>query len=452
VSVLLLGAPTPVHADPPIPPDPAVPGRHAPEDTAAERIRSALPGISQHLLDLRVAAHEAISIAEIAEAAAQRERQRHATVRFTATVARARAEHAQRILNRWAAGLHRNETLGRELVEIVESGLLDPVRAADVRFWLERNGDVRRHAVRVAQELATTATRHEREAERVRVAAEDAAAEAQARREEAMRLLTETETLLQGLFGEFPHQLTVGPDGCPTGAPKATLRGDAATEDVGELCARSVALAPTPEAALAVKYAFRALGGAYACEGVGRDQTNRYDCSSLVTRAYSEGAGLFTATATWIPTTRNLLPWGGAPKAPWAVEIDTEDALPGDLVIYETRHLASRHVVMLLADGFMLHVGECGDVVNITNLWRFDRGENHTFVGVRRVDPAIARTDTSDALIDPSGADSWRSDAAGGDATAEDAAEDDVIIAGLADTEGDGERRVRPRILTPIRR
>lgn len=189
-----------------------------------------------------------------------------------------------------------------------------------------------------------------------------------------------------------PGQVEVGPDGCPTSAPDGTLRGGSDQIGVAQLCADSVAQAATPEAAKAVAYAFTQLGAPYACGGVGRLEPYRFDCSSLVTRAYSEGAGLNTASATYAPSTRELMPWGGGTLASWADEVAPENVRPGDLLVYRTcdgDKCSYQHVAMALADGYMLHTNRCGDVAHVTSSW--GTGPEHNFAVARRVNPEKAR-------------------------------------------------------------
>jgi cell wall-associated NlpC family hydrolase len=179
----------------------------------------------------------------------------------------------------------------------------------------------------------------------------------------------------------------VGPDGCPAAAPAGTLRNGADKIGIAELCARSVAQAPTPEAAVAIKYALAQLGDPYACGGVGRMDADRYDCSSLVMRAYA-AAGLKTIRGGWAPTTYDM---DDSPTLSFVVKINESDARPGDLVITRNPSAGNQHVVMLLADGFQVHTGACGDVANVTNFRGFRDVGPSLYVVTRRVDPAKAR-------------------------------------------------------------
>ena len=110
--------------------------------------------------------------------------------------------------------------------------------------------------------------------------------------------LTDNRKELDALIASAAPQTVVGPSGCP----KAVLDGTVpAGVDVRTLCRKAVAGASTPQAAFAIKWALVRLGAPYACDGVGRLAPWRYDCSSYVSRAYAEGAGMQTATASWAP-------------------------------------------------------------------------------------------------------------------------------------------------------
>lgn len=181
-------------------------------------------------------------------------------------------------------------------------------------------------------------------------------------------------------------QTRVGADGCPLEVPAGTLRGGSDSIGVTKLCRKAVAAAPSPQAALAIKTAFSRLGAPYACEGVGRLGAWRFDCSSLVSRAYSESSGIPVAGPGWAPSTRDMIPWDGVSLDPHYVEIPVEDIRPGDLLLYRsctTPPCSFQHVQMALTDGFILHTNDCGDVAHITMGNGYGPGSN--FVVARRV-------------------------------------------------------------------
>jgi cell wall-associated NlpC family hydrolase len=68
------------------------------------------------------------------------------------------------------------------------------------------------------------------------------------------------------------------------------------------------------------------------------------------------------------------------------------------LVFYDTGHPDSRHVVLLLADGLMLHVAACGDVANVNTFWGHENGTGYDYLGVRRVDVDSARLGALDDI------------------------------------------------------
>jgi cell wall-associated NlpC family hydrolase len=188
-------------------------------------------------------------------------------------------------------------------------------------------------------------------------------------------------------------QVAIGPDGCPTADVPATLRDGAETFGAAALCRSAVRQAATPQAALALTWAFQHLGAAYACKGIGRMGPWRADCSSLVSRAYYSGAGIGTAGDTWAPSTRNMVPWDGVALDPHYVAVAPAALRPGDLVLYDTCPQGGcpyKHVAMYVGspDGgktrWMLHTNSCGDVAKVTSFWGFPT-TGHPFLVARRV-------------------------------------------------------------------
>ncbi len=194
---------------------------------------------------------------------------------------------------------------------------------------------------------------------------------------------------LQRLISLAAPQTVVGKDGCPKSVLDGTVPEGV---DVKKLCKYAVKRAVTPQAAVAVKYALLRLGAPYACGGIGRLDAWRYDCSSYVSRAYSEGAGLKTAGDGWAPSTRNMVPWDGASLDPHYAPIDASKLKPGDLVLYDTCPTGEvcpyRHVVMYLgpmAEGgvpMMAHTNSCGSVAHVEPFWGTDAAN---YLGSRRV-------------------------------------------------------------------
>ncbi|MGD9954606.1 MAG: NlpC/P60 family protein [Candidatus Nanopelagicales bacterium] len=224
---------------------------------------------------------------------------------------------------------------------------------------------------------------------RASVAAYDAASLALHR---AKAELVNAEAQLARL-GLVAPQVEVGPEGCPTSDVPATLRDGAELIGANALCTKAIKRAATPQAALALTWAFQHLGAAYACGGTGRMLPFRADCSSFVSRAYAEGAGLATASDGWAPSTRNMVPWDGVALDRHYAKVSPAALRPGDLVLYDTCPQGGcpyKHVVMYLGHDaagseWMLHTNSCGDVAKVERFWGFPTEGSHTFLVARRV-------------------------------------------------------------------
>jgi cell wall-associated NlpC family hydrolase len=212
-----------------------------------------------------------------------------------------------------------------------------------------------------------------------------------ARLAKAKKDLKQNQKELQKLVSVAAPQTVVGPNGCP----KAVLEGTVPEGiDINKLCKNAVKHAPSPQAAFAIKWALVRLGAPYACEGIGRLEAWRYDCSSYVSRAYAEGAGLKTAGDGWAPSTRNMVPWDGASLDPHYAVIPPAEIRPGDLVLYDTCPTGEtcpyRHVVMYLGPlekggvPMMAHTNACGTVAHVE---AFTGTDVPNLLGVRRVVP-----------------------------------------------------------------
>ena len=196
---------------------------------------------------------------------------------------------------------------------------------------------------------------------------------------------------LQSLVAVAAPQTVVGPSGCPTEVLSGTFPPDV---DITRLCRRAVRNAATPQAAFAIKWALVRLGAPYACDGIGRLEPWRYDCSSYVSRAYAEGAGLKTAGDAWAPSTRNMVPWDGTSLDPHYAVIPPDMLQPGDLVLYDTcppgETCSYRHVAMYLGTAqqggppLMAQTNACGSVAHVAP---FPGTDAPNFLGVRRVIP-----------------------------------------------------------------
>ena len=173
-------------------------------------------------------------------------------------------------------------------------------------------------------------------------------------------------------------------DVCPTSAPAGTLWDGSADIGAWSLCQRAVKAAPSPQAKIAIRAAFHMLGAPYACGDVGRMSAFRFDCSSLVSRAYAV-AGIPSSGPTWSSSTRDMVPWDGRKLAPWAAYVVPTQIRPGDLVLYDTGGATYRHVVMYLGSGYMLDTNYCGGVAHVSAFLGFPRQGSHIFLVARRV-------------------------------------------------------------------
>lgn len=237
----------------------------------------------------------------------------------------------------------------------------------------------------------------EQEAVEASSAATAAVAASQAAQGEVLRLrrvvleqkAVEREALktFKSFMADTGSQVDIDVNGCPKEDVPGTLRNGAEAVGAAKLCRDSVRQAATPQAALAIKYAFSKLGAPYACDGVGRMGEWRFDCSSLVSRAYAETVGIpFPADTAWAHSTRDMMPWDGVPLDPHYVGVEVKNIRPGDLLLYRScssPSCAYQHVTMALADGYMLHTNSCGDVAHITKAPGY--GPGSSFVVARRV-------------------------------------------------------------------
>lgn len=150
------------------------------------------------------------------------------------------------------------------------------------------------------------------------------------------------------------------PSACPQDSqiPGGTFR---ISGSANALCVKSVMEARSPQAGAAIIWAFHHLGRPYqrpdrggSCHG---SRTGPgYDCSGFTTSAYKE-------TGTNVggnPTTATMR------SGSWSqgIPIDASQARPGDLMLPSTGH-----VVMILADGNIVHTNACGDVSHVRRLY-----------------------------------------------------------------------------------
>lgn len=160
---------------------------------------------------------------------------------------------------------------------------------------------------------------------------------------------------------------------CPQTVPANTLRDGSEAIGAYALCTQAVAQAATPQAALAIQWAFNNLGKTYAWPvGVPRDGPDMYDCSSFVSHAYYDTAGIGIAGESWSHSTRNQMPWDGVELDPHYVVVPAGQERPGDLVMQRTSSTTSQHVLMYLGvvDGvqWVAHTNMPGDVSKVEDM------------------------------------------------------------------------------------
>lgn len=155
-----------------------------------------------------------------------------------------------------------------------------------------------------------------------------------------------------GPSGPSGSQTEVDAEGCPVapGPKPNAMRYGAEKEDLNDLCRRSVAEARTPEAAMAVKWALQQVGHKMYSQSKRMD-ADYADCSSLVSRAYQEGAGLKLYEG-WAPVTGQISSFGAERGWP---QIPMSELQGGDWFMNRPGH-----IVLVLADGYVVHASTWG--------------------------------------------------------------------------------------------
>ena len=304
---------------------------------------------------------------------------------FKATVAQAKADHAGKISRQWSLDLLiSQESLDRGLVDMLAFSPRDPSVSQDLSLWVEQISEYREAQYKEFTDEVAGYLLDIKEVQNRYALAKGLLEQATADLENSLELVETAQESLDTILGQkMSYQTVVAPDGCPVEVPSGTLREYEGT--VWGLCARSIEQAPTPQAALAIKYAFRALGSNYACQDLSRYGAFSYDCSSLVTRSYATGAGMPLLDPASTLSTRQMVPWGGGELVSWLTPVTEGSILPGDIALYDTFKVDTRHVVIVLADGMMLHTDNCGDVTHIRKFWGFENSDYYNYLGSRRI-------------------------------------------------------------------
>lgn len=339
---------------------------------------SQLRELRERVADEEVAVRQAQAEADLAQL-----RARFATGQ--AQVASVRAQEAQENLEQFAVLMYHSGGVSPSVVALLSASEEEFSTTLNSKPYLDYvSGNYS-----ALKEEADSASARAQEALSLAQAAQEAAVQSQ---EDASSRLAALQGLLQAIEAELgsitgtggPQKIITDRD-CPRTAPAGTLRGAAAGLSIFEICAQSVAQAATPQAALAIKWVLHRLGAPYACEGVGRLDPFRFDCSSLVSRGYFTGAGIPVAGDSWAPSTRDMVPWDGVSLDRHYAYVAPRFTAPGDLILYDTGGASYRHVVMLLAGNLMVHTNSCGDVAHVTTFVGYPQTGSQVFLVARRV-------------------------------------------------------------------
>lgn len=165
-------------------------------------------------------------------------------------------------------------------------------------------------------------------------------------------------------------QTEVDAEGCPVevGPKSGALTGGSEKVGINELCKRSVEQARSPEAAVALKWGFQQVGVQMYSQPKRMDDMYS-DCSSYVSRAYQEGAGLELyppGTNAWVTST-----FAGRGEGQGVPQVSQDDLQPGDWWMPN-----SGHIVMVIADGYVMHASKPGDPIKIGTFYTgsFNKG------------------------------------------------------------------------------
>lgn len=174
-----------------------------------------------------------------------------------------------------------------------------------------------------------------------------------------------------GTSGPTPSggQTEVDAEGCPVepGPIEGAMTGGSEEIGINELCKRSVEQARDAEAATALKWGFQQVGVQMYSQPQRMDKMYS-DCSSFISRAYQEAAGVRLYEPggnAWVTST--FIAEEGAPSVP------QDELVPGDW--FEP---SSGHIVFVIADGFIMHASQPGDPIKIGTFYTGDYNKGGT--------------------------------------------------------------------------
>lgn len=159
------------------------------------------------------------------------------------------------------------------------------------------------------------------------------------------------------LVGKIPSRPAA--NGVPQGMSSTQFR---------KLVSNSIKESASDAAAAALLWASSNLGVPYSQEN--RQKRGFFDCSSFVSSAF-ESAGVPMRQDVMLYDTTDLLRGFQRDDASM-VSVSMQDAKPGDLILYERPPVAGAqpvmHVVILLANGYIMHAPNTGSVTRIEKL------------------------------------------------------------------------------------
>jgi cell wall-associated NlpC family hydrolase len=166
-----------------------------------------------------------------------------------------------------------------------------------------------------------------------------------------------TRTLRERLEDRIPSR--PAKNGVPSGFSSKTFRS---------LLKASIAAAPSDRAASVLLWGSQNLGMPYNRSK--RQRPGFFDCSSFVSRAM-ETSGVEASIDGMLADTAMLLSSFSAPGSSLST-IDPSDVKPGDLLFYSLPNRAgtppTQHVVMVLANGYIMHAPSSGSVTRIERM------------------------------------------------------------------------------------
>lgn len=164
-------------------------------------------------------------------------------------------------------------------------------------------------------------------------------------------------------------QTTIDSQDCPADdvpIPGQSMEGGSYEFGMSKICQNSVDQARSPEAAIAVKWMLNRVGRVWYSQPQ-RMAEDKADCSSSISRAYQEGAGLKLYPEggnAWVTWTFLGTGGPGIPRPDGIIDVPTSELRPGDAYLPH-----DGHVVMVLSDGFIVHASQDGTPIKVQKFY-----------------------------------------------------------------------------------